>query len=279
MSSAPPPLPATSDAATDVARMQETYLEPPMPLTPEAPRLQAQQDNAGGSGVVDVVTPRRRLNEPKVALTRELLESHYHEPLDTVSERLGLSKTTIKAACRSLGLAKWPYQHTGARKRRMGVPKSEQDANSVLARTLTATFHELMGNNTPPSVENVSLKRQRVGGEQMAPTTTLGAPLSLLPATLPYLQPMHLQSHPALSAMGSESDQQLALSTPLTSPLPGASTLAGLQAMQRQSVLALSAMVTALSASDQQLALSTAVQGQAFAGQAPPPWTSVPSNP
>ncbi|KAJ1489021.1 hypothetical protein T484DRAFT_1886360 [Baffinella frigidus] len=233
MCSAPPPLPATSDAATDGRCPDSVTSNAPVPLTPEAPRSQAQQDNAGGSGVVEAVTPRRGRNAPKVELTRELLESHYHEPLDTVAERLGLSKTTIKAACRSLGLAKWPYQHTGSRKRRMGVPKSEQDADSEHARTLKATFHELMSNtDNPPSAEQVSLKRQRVGEAQMAPTTALGAPLSLLPATLPYLQPMHLQSDPALSAMGS--------------------------------------------ASDQQLALHAAVQGQAFSGQAPPPWTPAP---
>ena len=86
-----------------------------------------QQDNAWGStgeddadslatrvnasGFVDAVIPRRRGNEKKVVLTRELLESYHHESLDAVTEHLGLSKTTIKAACRRLGVPRWPFQH------------------------------------------------------------------------------------------------------------------------------------------------------------------------
>ncbi|KAJ1488383.1 hypothetical protein T484DRAFT_1783467 [Baffinella frigidus] len=262
MSAAPTSLPAASDPATDAVRKHEVHFEPPVSQTPDASRSQAQQDNAEGSvgdadslatrvksGVfVDAVTPRRRGTEPEVVLTRELLESFYHLPLDTVAERLVLSKTTIKAACRRLGLSKWPFQHTGMRKqrRRMRVTRPEEAADSAdseHARILKATFHELMDNSdAPPSVQNVSLKRQRVGEEQLAPTVVMGEPLTTLP--------------------------------------PGA-TLAGLQ----QSVLALSAMVTALSAADQQLALNKTFPGLAFLGigatsaQAPTSWMPAPQLP
>ena len=37
-------------------------------------------------------------------LTRELLANYFHESLDTVAEKMMVSKTTIKAACRRLGL-------------------------------------------------------------------------------------------------------------------------------------------------------------------------------
>ncbi|KAJ1485876.1 hypothetical protein T484DRAFT_1791826 [Baffinella frigidus] len=173
-----------------------------------ASRAQEQQDNEGGgtgddddatklnaSGFVDAVIPRRRGNEKKVVLTRALLESYHHESLDAVTERLGLSKTTIKAACRRLGLPKWPYQHTGPRKRRMGVPKQEQYSGDQSANdALKGTFHELMD------------KHQRVGEAQMAPNITLGLPLTSLPGslsgpTMVDLQAIHMQSLSALSAM------------------------------------------------------------------------------
>ncbi|KAJ1477638.1 hypothetical protein T484DRAFT_1962883 [Baffinella frigidus] len=146
------------------------------------------------SGFVDTVIPRRRGNEKKVVLTRALLESYHHESLDTVTERLGLSKTTVKAACRKLGLPKWPYQHTGPRKRRMGVPQEEQPGESAHEPARKDTSHELMG------------KRQRFGEVQTAPNVPMGLPLSSLPGSLPApamvdFQAMHMQSLSALSAM------------------------------------------------------------------------------
>ncbi|KAJ1489595.1 hypothetical protein T484DRAFT_1779590 [Baffinella frigidus] len=106
-------------------RTEEVHFASSGPGTPGASSSEAQQDKAGGSasaasdddgdnpatklnasGFVDNVIPRRRGNEKKVVLTRALLESYHHESLDTVTERLGLSKTTIKAACRKLGLPK-----------------------------------------------------------------------------------------------------------------------------------------------------------------------------
>jgi hypothetical protein len=256
----PTPLLAASDAATDGARKYEVHFEPPQ--TPELSRCQAQQDNVLGravesratrvdsSGFVHAVIPRRRGNENKLVLTRELLESHYHEPLDTVAERLGLSKTTIKASCRRLGLEKWPYTHKGARLPRQHSMKQEQDAANEHGRTLKATFHELMGNTgtppyaenlcppyaayvCPPYAENVCLKRKRVEEEQPAPTVTLGVPV------------------------------------PLASP-PPAATLT-----QLQSILALSAMVSALGESSKQRALNPVAQAQPFTGQAPATWMPV----
>jgi len=175
------------------------HIELAGPVTPGPSRFQAHQDNAGendhtslatrvsSNGFVDEVIPRRRGNEKKVVLTRELLESYHHESLNAVTEHLGLSKTTIKAACRRLGLPKWPYHHTGPRKRQLGVPKPEQHAaESAHERSPKNTFHELMD------------KRQRIGAVQMPPLVTPG----LLPGTtLMDLQAMHLQSLSAISAM------------------------------------------------------------------------------
>mmetsp|Transcript_37728 Transcript_37728/g.89304 ORF Transcript_37728/g.89304 Transcript_37728/m.89304 type:complete len:537 (-) Transcript_37728:189-1799(-) len=60
----------------------------------------------------------------RVLLTRALLANYFHESLDTVAEKMLVSKTTIKAACRRLGLVKWPYRHSGPRK--MRPPPSPQ---------------------------------------------------------------------------------------------------------------------------------------------------------
>ncbi|KAJ1483739.1 hypothetical protein T484DRAFT_1799183 [Baffinella frigidus] len=212
MASAPTPIPATPDAAADAAAQSGTARHSAQSdATPDA---SASNFGAGGiavlfsavekdtadevilrpvssGGFVDEVIPRRRGDEPRVVLTRELLASYHHESLDAVAEILGLSKTTIKAACRKLGLPKWPYQHTGPRKRRMRVTKhEEQPAESAHERTLKDTFHTIMG------------KRQRVEEVQIAPTVAPALPLTFLPGTtLADLQAMQTQSISWLSAM------------------------------------------------------------------------------
>ncbi|KAJ1492259.1 hypothetical protein T484DRAFT_1931723 [Baffinella frigidus] len=224
-------------------RAQQVQFEPHEPAMPDTARSQAKEDSAGdsagegdnetmacrvnSSGFVNAVIPRRRGNEKKVVLTRELLESYYHESLDAVTERLGLSKTTIKAACRRLGLPKWPYQHTGPRKRRMGVPKQEQAPESEHERTLKATFHQLMGNTDKLAAyngEDMAAKRQRMENTHLGPNFVMGQPLQ---------------------------------------PLPPHTNMVDLNAIQRQSLSALSAMVTALNASGQQLGgLNSGYPGQ-----------------
>ena len=48
-------------------------------------------------------------------------------------------------ACRRLGLAKWPYQHTGPRKRRrVSGAESDDDHKSLLERVLKDVFHEFL---------------------------------------------------------------------------------------------------------------------------------------
>jgi len=52
-----------------------------------------------------------------VKLTYEMLSLCFHENLDSVASKLGVSKTAIKSACRRLGIQKWPYAHKGPRRR------------------------------------------------------------------------------------------------------------------------------------------------------------------
>jgi len=220
----------TCQHAGSASMMQKVHIEPHGPIMPEGVRFQAQGKDGESTdegeegdaatrvnarGFVDEVIPRRRGKEVKVVLTRELLESYYHESLDSVTERLGLSKTTIKAACRRLGLPKWPYQHTGPRKRRMAVAKPEQ-AESEQERTLKATFHELMANTNSLAAfngfnrEDLAAKRQRMGDMPLHPNVAMGQPAPLPPNDLqsmqmqapdPHAQAMQMQSLSALSAM------------------------------------------------------------------------------
>ncbi|KAJ1468470.1 hypothetical protein T484DRAFT_3629717 [Baffinella frigidus] len=64
------------------------------------------------------VMSRNRGVDRRVLLTREILSNYFQDSLDTVAEKMAVSKTTIKAACRRLGLVKWPYRHSGPRKSR-----------------------------------------------------------------------------------------------------------------------------------------------------------------
>jgi len=87
----------------------------------EDSKSRTQRGSDSGSGnddVVSVMTRRRKGVECKVLITYEILAQHFHESLDAVAEKLMISKTSIKAACRRLGVAKWPYQHRGPRKSR-----------------------------------------------------------------------------------------------------------------------------------------------------------------
>ncbi|KAJ1482476.1 hypothetical protein T484DRAFT_1803783, partial [Baffinella frigidus] len=80
------------------------------------------------------VLSRSRGVDRRVLITRELLSTYFHESLDTVAEKMKVSKTTIKAACRRLGLVKWPYRHSGPRKMRRpsesAMVKQEENGES-----------------------------------------------------------------------------------------------------------------------------------------------------
>eukprot|EP00903_Cladosiphon_okamuranus_P006994 g6805.t1 len=43
-------------------------------------------------------------------ITIEILQQHFHQPLMTVAEELGVSLTMIKRLCRKLGMPRWPFR-------------------------------------------------------------------------------------------------------------------------------------------------------------------------
>lgn len=46
----------------------------------------------------------------RIVLTRAILESLFHLPLNEAAKHVGLSNTTFKKACRRFGVMKWPYR-------------------------------------------------------------------------------------------------------------------------------------------------------------------------
>ncbi|EKX42459.1 hypothetical protein GUITHDRAFT_111432 [Guillardia theta CCMP2712] len=71
--------------------------------------------SARASASMAMVCPRKRKDcterwDEPVLLTRELLESYFDWPLAAVSKDLGICQTSIKKACRKLGIAKWPFK-------------------------------------------------------------------------------------------------------------------------------------------------------------------------
>jgi hypothetical protein len=100
--------------------------------TPE-PKEASGSDNGDFE---DTVTARR--GSKRIELTLALLAQHFHEPLDVVTDKLGVSKTTLKAVCRRLGLAKWPYRRPASRKRSAEFDATSPDG----AGALRAIFHD-----------------------------------------------------------------------------------------------------------------------------------------
>jgi len=45
-----------------------------------------------------------------VELTIERLEEHFSLPLNEAAKQLGVCETSLKSACRKIGITKWPYR-------------------------------------------------------------------------------------------------------------------------------------------------------------------------
>jgi hypothetical protein len=102
---------------------------------PHGPDSFEGSSGSNSSDFEDAVTARR--GSKRIELTLELLAQHFHEPLDVVTDKLGVSKTTLKAMCRRLGLAKWPYRRPASRKRSAEFDATSPDG----AGALRAIFH------------------------------------------------------------------------------------------------------------------------------------------
>ncbi|KAJ1469330.1 hypothetical protein T484DRAFT_1852149 [Baffinella frigidus] len=125
MQQMPNSLPSSLMTFPFLASMTGATTNDPMPQNRDMARASFAEDSQPGiwraaSGYETQVSVMSRSKgvDRRVLLTRELLSTYFHESLDTVAEKMLISKTTIKAACRRLGLVKWPYRHSGPRKMR-----------------------------------------------------------------------------------------------------------------------------------------------------------------
>jgi hypothetical protein len=110
-------------ATTMVEKGEEAGSAPHGPCTKQSAKVEA----AGGR--VDAVIPRRRANEKGVVLSIDLLSNYFGESLDVVTQKLGISKTTIKAVqattsshCILLPTNSWPNRFSRRHADVLGSP-------------------------------------------------------------------------------------------------------------------------------------------------------------
>ena len=70
------------------------------------------------------VRPRQKGRKQKVKLTLQEIAARTHMPLQGAADSFGVSTTTLKQACRRLGIARWPYR----RRRSCAVEAEAEDA-------------------------------------------------------------------------------------------------------------------------------------------------------
>eukprot|EP00960_Hanusia_phi_P065763 766204-Hanusia_phi.AAC.3 len=82
------------------------------------------------SPLLVVVSPRPRdeasslLSPPPVPLSLPALQALFHLPQEIAARRLGMSVSSLKLACRKLGIRRWPYS-------RWALPPSQAPAPSA----------------------------------------------------------------------------------------------------------------------------------------------------
>jgi len=74
-----------------------------------------------GLGDKAALGDRRGSSKDKTAvtLTTDILQPHYDKPLHATAHALGVCATSIKKACRQLGIANWPYRRIRAAHREL----------------------------------------------------------------------------------------------------------------------------------------------------------------
>ncbi|KAJ1492060.1 RWP-RK domain-containing protein [Baffinella frigidus] len=77
---------------------------------------------AGGGVSGDGEAGQRRQN---VAVTGQSLREHFHLPLHTVAQKLGMCTTAFKKMCRRLGISKWPHRQLRGIDKRIAALKAE----------------------------------------------------------------------------------------------------------------------------------------------------------
>jgi len=109
-----------------------------------------------------VIFPRRKAgqskrqsdNEAPVKLTPDILEEIASIPLVAAAQKLGISKTALKNACRNLGLKRWPFRRRREDARRSALvhPMSAGDSPSTAGKDSPSNSTSTDGNHkySPP---------------------------------------------------------------------------------------------------------------------------------
>ncbi|EKX43337.1 hypothetical protein GUITHDRAFT_110751 [Guillardia theta CCMP2712] len=66
------------------------------------------------------------------SVTMASLEPFFALPLGEAAQRMGVGRSTLKVACRRLGLQRWPYTHQGQRRRaRKGFARQQHGRHGM----------------------------------------------------------------------------------------------------------------------------------------------------
>ncbi|EKX37966.1 hypothetical protein GUITHDRAFT_115937 [Guillardia theta CCMP2712] len=97
--------------------------------------------------------PRHSLSRDMVQLSLPLLSSLFHLKQPLAADSLGISLTSLKTACRRLGLRRWPYERDREQERETrlgpGTPAEEDDCSADVKLAVTADTQA--GQQPPPS--------------------------------------------------------------------------------------------------------------------------------
>ena len=129
------------------------------PPAPERASSETGSSDAGG-GAVSLFPRRKHGGSPPakhrtpVTLDYETLESLFDIPQPDAARELGIALTTLKHACRRLGVARWPYSRKRAPPgaRALASASSQQSASSDCSTSESSTITAL-GSQCPDVVD------------------------------------------------------------------------------------------------------------------------------
>eukprot|EP00960_Hanusia_phi_P006374 182825-Hanusia_phi.AAC.1 len=87
-----------------------------------------------------LILPRTQAYHRQVSLTLDIVQQLFHLRQDKAAAQLGVCLTSFKAACRRLGIKRWPFTRTQGCSRRSDQSASRQESARQVDENLVAFF-------------------------------------------------------------------------------------------------------------------------------------------